>query len=447
MDLRRQSLFISYASQDIALAEWLTRKLMFAGYDAWLDRWRLGGGDDWSKEITGILAERTFCVIHLLSRYSLHDSYAAHERARACDIGRERGGQLLIPLLLEPLRRTELPVELASTVGIPFEDWGQGFAHLVKRLEGIGAPKIDSDAPDLVHGSDYQAQVIAAEPERLYSNAFLVEGVPLVLHHYRVRFGLSGRERFDLHKAWPHWQPYGTQDAFSFTELPHSLQKDIGFKHEPSVLWQERDKVAKQPTSNIVPALIRKSFQQHCHGLGLKYFRLAIPGHKDARTAGWLYFPRGLVPNDKLRVENWSGKPVPIKLIGERTYKGEPFFAHLAFSPVLEQIDRDQFLLFLQLGVRPFQPSGEPYHGTAVGPRVKQATRGWTNAHLLARLRVVVSVLSGGKEDIFLGPPSQSRIALRQLSGEIDYSVDERALKALGAEAASGDAMLEVDEL
>ena len=38
-------LFISYATEDFVLAEWLTRKLTALGYRVWCDRFELLGGE------------------------------------------------------------------------------------------------------------------------------------------------------------------------------------------------------------------------------------------------------------------------------------------------------------------------------------------------------------------------------------------------------------------
>lgn len=51
MEVQRDHVFISYASEDAALAEWLARKLTAAGYGVWMDRLKLLGGDDCARDI------------------------------------------------------------------------------------------------------------------------------------------------------------------------------------------------------------------------------------------------------------------------------------------------------------------------------------------------------------------------------------------------------------
>ena len=47
----REHLFISYAWEDGALAEWLTLKLTAEGYRVWCDRFKILGGERWPEDI------------------------------------------------------------------------------------------------------------------------------------------------------------------------------------------------------------------------------------------------------------------------------------------------------------------------------------------------------------------------------------------------------------
>lgn len=108
--------------------------------------------------------------------------------------------------------------------------------------------------------------------------------------------------------------------------------------------------------------------------------------------------------------------------------------------------DRD-WLTFLRLGVRPAKPDGTPFEGRAVGPRVKQATRGWTNEKLLTRQRAVVAILGDDDGLIRLGPKDQAQITLRPLGGAVTTALDEAELNALGVDAAAGETDDAVDNL
>lgn len=47
----RDHLFISYATEDSALADWFARRLASLGYAVWYDRFKLLGGEPWPQDI------------------------------------------------------------------------------------------------------------------------------------------------------------------------------------------------------------------------------------------------------------------------------------------------------------------------------------------------------------------------------------------------------------
>ena len=83
-------LFISYAIEDAALAEWLARKLVNEGYAVWLDRMKLLGGEPWPQDIDVAIKERTFRMLALLSEHSLKKPNPSKERTLALNISRAR---------------------------------------------------------------------------------------------------------------------------------------------------------------------------------------------------------------------------------------------------------------------------------------------------------------------------------------------------------------------
>jgi len=74
-------IFISYAHRDGAdLAARLYSDLQTQGFDAWLDRLRLKGGDIWTKEIEDAL-DRAEVVLALLSDGSFHSDTCRAEQS------------------------------------------------------------------------------------------------------------------------------------------------------------------------------------------------------------------------------------------------------------------------------------------------------------------------------------------------------------------------------
>jgi hypothetical protein len=64
----REHLLINYATEDVALAEWLTGKLTAEGYRVWCDRFRLLGGESCPMQIGDANKNRTFRMLSLPSR-------------------------------------------------------------------------------------------------------------------------------------------------------------------------------------------------------------------------------------------------------------------------------------------------------------------------------------------------------------------------------------------
>src|SRR3990172_7043575 len=139
-------LFISYATEDFALAEWLTLKLTAAGYKVWCDRFQLLGGERFPRDIDRAIKNDTFRLLALISKASIDKENPTKERTLALSIGRERKVDFLIPLKVEPLSATDLNWMISDITYIPFDQgWAPGLAQLFKKLDNISAPKLLTD--------------------------------------------------------------------------------------------------------------------------------------------------------------------------------------------------------------------------------------------------------------------------------------------------------------
>lgn len=133
----REYLFISYAGEDFALAEWLTLKLTIEGYKVWCDKIKLLGGESYPKEIDQAIKGKTFRLIALLSKSSINNP--TKERTLALNIARERQEDFLIPINVDGLSPTELPWMTADLTFIPFyKSWAKGYQqlHMISPAKG-----------------------------------------------------------------------------------------------------------------------------------------------------------------------------------------------------------------------------------------------------------------------------------------------------------------------
>jgi hypothetical protein len=132
---------LSYATEDAALADWLTLKLTAEGYLVWCDRFKMLGGERWPEDIDKAIKNQTFRMPHLLSKYSLSKEGPAKERQLALSISKEREEDFLIPLKVYGLANSELPWRLSDINMIACENWANGLKQLLKKLSEAECPK------------------------------------------------------------------------------------------------------------------------------------------------------------------------------------------------------------------------------------------------------------------------------------------------------------------
>ena len=135
----RLRIFISYAHRDGgSLAARLERDLEGCGFDVWLDRNRLLGGDKWAREIE-IAIERCDVAVALLSTGAYESDICRAEQARALD-----KGKLVIPVRVQ--RECDVPLRLYTRQYIDFSEaanYDRAFQQLLESIRerrGVVAP-------------------------------------------------------------------------------------------------------------------------------------------------------------------------------------------------------------------------------------------------------------------------------------------------------------------
>jgi hypothetical protein len=89
--------FVSYASEDAAIAVKLAEKLRTSGLDVWIDETRLKIGDSISQEIGKALQKSRFGVL-VLSRYYLSKPWPVEELKMLFQLQLSSGQRIILPL-------------------------------------------------------------------------------------------------------------------------------------------------------------------------------------------------------------------------------------------------------------------------------------------------------------------------------------------------------------
>jgi hypothetical protein len=117
-------IFISYSRNDGPFVDRLQADLQSRGFDAWVDRRRLEGGQDWQEMIEGAI-NRSNVVLIVLSPDAIESPWVRREIGYAQD-----NGKLLIPLKLKTV--SQVPIRLNGIQWVNFERrYGRALAELL----------------------------------------------------------------------------------------------------------------------------------------------------------------------------------------------------------------------------------------------------------------------------------------------------------------------------
>jgi len=167
-------IFISYAHRDGAdLAARLYSDLQTQGFDAWLDRLRLKGGDIWTKEIEDAL-DRAEVVLALLSDGSFHSDTCRAEQSWSLD-----KGKCVIPVRVQ--RDCPVPLRLYTRQYIDFTDpasYAQSLDQLqdsISKRRGVTAPPATqphyNNSPALPNNYVPRPEILTALRNALFQDA------------------------------------------------------------------------------------------------------------------------------------------------------------------------------------------------------------------------------------------------------------------------------------
>ncbi len=394
-------LFISYASEDYELAEWLTLKLTAEGYKVWCDRVHLLGGESYPRDIDLAIKQRTFRLLALLSRHSIAKPNPLKERTLALNLGRERGVDFLVPLNVDGLSPTELDWMTSDLTFIPFhQSWASGFAQLLKKLDSINAPRGRVDGREAVYQWYASCENVFERQEILWTNLLEIVELPRMV----LRFSLKNERSIGWAEVWPHFLQNPTAAwAFEYPPDTSSLSQ-VGVEE---IEWERQDRHLGVGLIGVVTYLVKQHLISHCRQKGM-----AISDEKHD-----LYFPPSLISGDRLSFTGYDGRGTWVQVVGERTFRlgdglREKTIYHLSpiFRPMLRAFGRP--VVQIQLRVHLTDTRGVPLETPKAVRRRKSICKHWWNHQWLSRLIGICAWLGDGNESFALAENTSGRLLL-----------------------------------
>ena len=384
----RDHLFISYATEDAVLCEWLVLRLTAEGYKVWCDRIKLLGGESYPRDIDQAMKERTFRVIAILSRASLAKPNPTKERTLALNIATERKIDFLIPLNAGGLSATELDWMTSDLTFIPFaSNWAAGFAALLNKLASVNAPR------ELANGRTSVCQWFAAQSEptvkteRLWSNALPIVEFPRALDRYEFA------EVPPLDSATAQWLCYHQSEKvyWAFDAPGPGVTSRPERSHSYS--WQDVRAHDGIVLGDVAIWLLRHAVDIYCHSRGLQ----RTPDRKR------LYFPPSSDGESWLPFTSYTGNKSRIKASGQRTFSlpnnlRERCRYYLSPSFYVDHSSLTRPILRVNLAVVWTDMNGNFLEPAKAQRRRKALCKHWWNHQWLTRVLAVTQWLTRGQD-------------------------------------------------
>ena len=425
MKQERDHIFISYATEQSALCDWLARRLASEGYAVWYDRLKLLGGENWPSDIDEAINQRTFRMLALLSQASMKKPNPQGEWLKGRAIGTQLGIEdFVIPLNTEGLRPDEITWNLQPINYIAFyPSWAEGLAALLKKLQSVGAPRLLDNGRRVAVASIVGTSAVDEEPEELISNCFEVVQAPQYIRKYEVASNLSRGERGALQREWACRDVSGRR-VLAFEDPPSAVSARNRFQCVGRVPWRDTAEVDGIDTRDLVVSLIHRCLDCLLRDAGMEYSVTAEPGREGGRRKGrrnprrrgqW-YLPRGVLGNDRVSFTFPDGNRSWFSGVGERTYptrdEGEVYRYHLSpsFSVLPDTVD--PFVLLLRNRVYLTDTKGTSLRKQKILSRRKHLCKTWFNKEWAARTLGIAQLLAD--EDLFIrfGPEGEQQLVI-----------------------------------
>ena len=336
----RDTIFICHASpDDNDFVRWIGTRLTGHGYKVWADLFELKGGSPFWSTIEEALRHHACKMIFVVSAKSVDPDRIGvlNELSVADSIKKQvKDDSFIIPVKIDDTPYSEFPIQIHRLNAIDFsKGWGPKFIELLDTLDSASVVRTDSD--QTVELEKWRATMVQASTivetaqERVVTNLIQVVAFPQKISFFEYdgpntkiasaladtgiphamfdRIIVSFADISALQQALPE----------EFTLTPRAHLPFVGFIDGPEgeIFAPSRDEARKKAVM-----LLRQHVERYLQLRGLTKF--------ESSSAHAFYFPKDLVPNDKVPYLAVSGRNTYKKVLG-RSERNQVYW-HLAMK-------------------------------------------------------------------------------------------------------------------
>ncbi len=393
----------------------------------WCDRTKLLGGESYPLDIDFAIKNSTFRVIALLSKHSIAKPNPVKERTLALSIGRERSIDFLIPINVDGLSSTELDWMTSDLTFIPFyQSWADGLKRLLKKLSQIPAPKKRADGRHTVANWLTAEELVIRKTERLWSNVVPILEIPEAIRRYHVRQGADPSPPMN----WPFFRQKHDEDRVWAFGPPEGEARS-NFVEQSRFNWSNNDTIDGIKTIVLISGLLRQTLVTHC----------LMKGLRRSDDGSDIYFPEGLLKEDKLYFRRYDGKRVFTKVVGDRSFRTAENTTERSkyhFAPSFKPLMARFGLPCYQFNLRILWTDllGNEYPRGKSNRRRRKLTKNWWNYQWYARIMATISWMTDGKPNCTLFSSEYGNVVMdgSSVTTSSPVGIDEGAISAISSE-------------
>ena len=383
------------------------------------------------KIIDDAIKNKSFRMIHLLSKYSLTKPNPSKERQLGFSISKKCPG-FLIPLNID-VPTEELPWQLTDVQYIPFQDWREGFKQLILTLEDAHCPKefLQNGIEEAIR-TYFPVDVILDKPEQIFSNAFKIKRYPRVLTRFRSEFQVSRDEALTM--GWPVFL-LDRAECVSFWPPPEGLASKYKISEVCKVSCEVKA-LNEIPTYNIIKSLLLLTVYEMAKARGF-----TLNDKKD------LVFPK-TSGNSRYSFRCFGGEKTWFNPHGYSNHNGMHIDYSLSFKPRVTIIDGD-FHVIVSLRITTYYANGQQVEPDKRISIRKAITKSWWNHQWYMKYSGIMAYLSNDSEEIVFGTNEEDKVIMSAIPimGTSPQSLADDKIRAISKARASKLSQAEINAI